>query len=315
MSKKTKPGRLELVADGLLASYARQPRTHRMDGAGMPSLPDIIEIQHLCLQVLFPGYFGAGDLTADNIRFHVGARLVKLEIQLTEQIQRCLCYQRGSRPDLPCPKHVEQCRDEAGEMAHVFMARLPEMRDLLNLDVEAAYDGDPAAKSFDEVIFCYPGFRAVGVHRIAHVLWEMGVPLMPRMMAEYAHSATGVDIHPGASIGRQFFIDHGTGVVIGETTVIGDNVKIYQGVTLGALSFPKDSRGRIIKGLKRHPTLADNVTVYANATILGGETVIGQGATVGGNTFVTESVTADSLVRIKPRELHLRSKRDGASDD
>ncbi|NLF32140.1 MAG: serine acetyltransferase [Planctomycetes bacterium] len=296
------------VLERMLTGYAREPRTHRLDGTSMPSLAAIAEVQHLCFQILFPGYFGASHLTAETIGFHIGERLVALDRELSEQIFRCLCYQRGAHEE-PCPRHGQDCRDEAHALARRFGAQLPQIRDLLNLDVEAAFDGDPAAKSFDEIIFCYPGFKAVMVYRLAHALHTLGVPLMPRIMAEQAHSLTGVDIHPGATIGKRFFIDHGTGVVIGETTEIGDNVKIYQGVTLGALSFPKDSRGRVIKGRKRHPTIEDDVTIYANATILGGDTVIGRGAEVGGNTFIFESVTAESMVRLKRPELHTRPKR------
>ena len=302
------PVELNDVLDRMLAGYRREPRTHRLDGTSMPALGAIGEVQHLCFQVLFPGYFGASQLTAESIRFHIGERLVALDRELTEQVFRCLCYQRGVHAD-PCPKRGQDCYIEARALARAFGAELPQIRDLLNLDVEAAFDGDPAAKSFDEIIFCYPGFKAVMVYRLAHTLHKLDVPLMPRIMAEQAHSLTGVDIHPGATIGKRFFIDHGTGVVIGETTEIGDNVKIYQGVTLGALSFPKDSRGRAIKGRKRHPTIEDNVTIYANATILGGETVIGRGAEVGGNTFIVESVTAESLVRMKRPELHTRPIR------
>ncbi|MFW6155557.1 MAG: serine O-acetyltransferase EpsC [Planctomycetota bacterium] len=304
---KTPPD-LNDVLEGMLAGYRREPRTHRLNGTSMPALAAIAEVQHLCFQILFPGYFGASELSAETIGFHIGERLVALDRELTEQIFRCLCYQRSIHAD-PCPKRGQECYDEARGLARDFSARLPAIRDLLNLDVEAAFDGDPAAKSFDEIIFCYPGFKAVMVYRLAHDLHKLGVPLMPRIMAEQAHSLTGVDIHPGATIGKRFFIDHGTGVVIGETTEIGDNVKIYQGVTLGALSFPKDSRGRVLKGHKRHPTIEDNVTIYANATILGGETIVGRGAEVGGNTFIVESVTAESLVRLKRPELHTRPKR------
>lgn len=179
---------------------------------------------------------------------------------------------------------------------------------MLSLDAQAAFDGDPAAKSIDEIIYSYPGFYAVTVYRIAHEILTLGVPLMSRIMSEHAHSVTGTDIHPGATIGKRFFIDHATGVVIGETCHIGNDVKIYQGVTLGALSFPKDERGRVIKGLQRHPTLEDGVTIYANATILGGQTVIGKGVTVGGNTFITESISADTMVAMKPAELKIKSK-------
>lgn len=302
-------GRLEAIADQMLAGYEREPRTHRLDSAYMPNHAEIVEIIRLFRQVLFPGYFGPGELTHENIRFHVGGLLAGLDRKLTEQIYRCLCYERNQRGEPGCRNAPAECRQEAHEVAQAMLGKLGAIRDMLNLDVEAAYDGDPAAKSFDEVIFCYPGFHAVMVYRLAHALHELGVPLMPRIMTEHAHNTCGVDIHPGAQIGKRFFIDHATGVVIGETTVIGDNVKIYQGVTLGALSFPKDERGRVIKGLKRHPTLEDDVTVYANATILGGETVIGRGVTVGGNTFITASIGAETLVSAKPQELHERPKR------
>ena len=190
----------------------------------------------------------------------------------------------------------------------VLFSSVASKQDALALDAQAAYDGDPAAKSIDEVIYCYPGFYAISAYRIAHELVTLGVPLMPRILSEYAHSATGTDIHPGATIGESFFIDHATGVVIGETTEIGDHVKIYQGVTLGARSFPKDERGKVIKGHKRHPTLMDNVTVYPNATILGGNTVIGKGVTIGGNAYVTESVDADTVVKQPAPKLHVRGK-------
>ena len=194
-------------------------------------------------------------------------------------------------------------------MAQEFLTRIPKIREVLALDAQAAFDGDPAAKSIAEIVYCYPGYYAVTVHRIAHELLLLGVPLMPRIMSEHAHSLTGCDIHPGATIGRSFFIDHATGVVIGETSKIGENVKIYQGVTLGALSFPKDERGRVIKGLQRHPTIEDNVTIYANATILGGDRVVGKGSTIGGNTFVTETIPQDSFVMQGESKLEVKSKR------
>ena len=196
-------------------------------------------------------------------------------------------------------------------MTLTFLENIPVVREILASDVQAAYDGDPAALNFDEVILAYPGLLAISVHRLAHSLYELDVPLMPRIMSEWAHAETGIDIHPGANIGPNFFIDHGTGVVIGETTDIGNHVKIYQGVTLGALSFPKDERGRLIRGSKRHPTVKDNVTIYANAIILGGETVIGEGSVVGGSVFVTSSVPPHSQVTIKPPELRLRPRSDG----
>lgn len=202
------------------------------------------------------------------------------------------------------------CGDEARRVTQAFLERLPAIREALIEDVQAAYDGDPAASSLDEVILAYPGLLAITVHRVAHELHVMGVPLMPRIMSEWAHSKSGTDIHPGAAIGRSFFIDHATGVVVGETTTIGANVKLYQGVTLGALSIPKDARGRVIRDTKRHPTVEDNVTVYANATVLGGETVIGADAVVGGSVFVTTSVPPSSRVALRPPEMTVRSKAD-----
>ncbi len=193
------------------------------------------------------------------------------------------------------------------------MEGIPAVRELLAGDVQAAFDGDPAALNIDEVILAYPGLLAISVQRLAHPLYELEVPLMPRIMSEWAHARTGIDIHPGANIGRNFFIDHGTGVVIGETTDIGDNVKIYQGVTLGALSFPKDERGRVIRQAKRHPTVRDNVTIYANAIILGGDTVIGENSVIGGSVFVTSSVPPNSVVTFKPPELRLKTRGEGST--
>lgn len=296
---------LEKLVNQIAASYSSDSRTHRIGQMFLPSRDRIVAIlNELCI-LLFPGYFGGKKLTEQNIRHHIGSLLVKIGSDLTEEINHCLCT------DQQC-KHcdsAQKCRDEAEQKAHEFIKRVPKIRQMLALDAQAAYDGDPAAKSVDEIIYCYPGFYAVTVYRVAHELLDLGVPLMPRMMTEYAHSVTGCDIHPGAHIGKSFFIDHATGVVIGETTHIGSNVKIYQGVSLGALSFPKDERGRVIKGLQRHPTIEDNVTIYANATILGGQTVIGKGVTVSGNTFVTESITEGSLVMHEPAKLTVHKKK------
>lgn len=296
---------LASLTEAILASYDSDERTQRIGKMIQPSRSAIVEILDLTRQLLFPGFFGRKKLTRQNIRYHVGNLLVTLGEKLAEQIYRCLCM------DQACTQctHGPDCRKKAERLAGQFLRRIPALRDALALDAQAAYDGDPAAKSVDEVIYCYPGFYAVTVYRVAHALLKLGVPLMPRIMTEHAHSLTGADIHPGATIGKSFFIDHATGVVIGETTTIGDRVKIYQGVTLGALSFPKDERGRVLKGHKRHPTLKDDVTVYANATILGGETVIARGVTVGGNTFITRSVTADSLVAVEAPRLHIKRKR------
>jgi serine O-acetyltransferase len=200
------------------------------------------------------------------------------------------------------------CDADARHIALTFLEMIPAIRDRLAGDVQAAYDGDPAALNADEIILAYPGLLAISVQRLAHALHELGVPLMPRIMAEWAHLQTGIDVHPGARLGRNFFIDHGTGVVIGETTDIGDNVKVYQGVTLGALSFPKDERGRVIREAKRHPTVKDNVTIYANAIILGGDTVIGENSVIGGSVFVTSSVPPNSVVTFQPPELRVKQR-------
>jgi len=294
------------LTESILSSYEAEERTRRIGEMFLPSRTRICELLEMIRQLLFPGYFGHKRLTEENVRYHVGNLLVRIGGELAEEINHCLCTDRDCSK---CEGDALACRQESRGMAMRFLQRVPEIRQMLALDAQAAYDGDPAAKSIDEIVYCYPGFYAITVYRIAHELLEVGVPLMPRIISEHAHSVTGTDIHPGAKIGRSFFIDHGTGVVIGETTDIGDHVKIYQGVTLGALSFPKDERGRAIKGLKRHPTIEDRVTIYANATILGGETVIGEGVTVAGNTFVMESVTAESLVTQEPPRLQVRSKR------
>jgi serine O-acetyltransferase len=299
--KDTFQGKLNRLTDAVLDSYRRDKRTHRIDSAFLPSRDAIVEIIAQLRQVLFPGYFGPLALTRDNVGYHTGGLMIDLGRELSEQIFHCLCFSTEDDGNGPC-------RDRASELARKFLARIPAIRDMLAMDAQAAYDGDPAAKSIDEVIYCYPGYYATTVYRLAHELVKLGVPLMPRIMTEHAHSVTGCDIHPGATIGRSFFIDHATGVVIGETSRIGDHVKIYQGVTLGALSFPKDERGRVIKGLQRHPTIQDNVTIYANATILGGRTVMGKGSTIGGNTFITESVPPNTVAGLKSPELTLRRK-------
>lgn len=299
------------LTERILASYADEGRTRRIGEMFLPTRERICEILDELRVLVFPGYFGHKLLTEENVRYHVGNLLVRLGADLTEEIMHCLCT--GQRcPDCKKPAVCEDtnsCAADAERLATEFFEQVPEIRRLLALDAQAAYDGDPAARSIEEIIYCYPGFYAVMVYRIAHVLDEIGVPLMPRIMSEYAHAVTGTDIHPGATIGEGFFIDHATGVVIGETTRIGNNVKIYQGVTLGAKSFPKDERGRVIKGLRRHPTIEDNVTIYPNATILGGETVIGAGSTVGGNTYVTSSIEPGSLVRQERPRQEVLSKR------
>ena len=298
---------LEQLTNDILASYTTLDNTQRIGETFLPSRSRIVEVLNDIRQLLFPGFFGHKELTAENIRYHVGNLLIHAGSELTRQISHCMCADRQCE----ICEDTGACHTEAGDVAQRFLGRIPAIRKALALDVQAAFDGDPAAKSTDEVIYCYPGFYAVVVYRVAHELLELGIPLMPRIMSEHAHSTTGTDIHPGAAIGKSFFIDHATGVVVGETTRIGDNVKIYQGVTLGAKSFPKDERGRVIKGLKRHPTIEDNVTIYPNATILGGQTVIGRGATVGGNAYITESVKPGHLVIYEDHKLKVLDKTKG----
>ena len=305
MARKAAQNPLERLTAGVLASYDADHRTQRIGRAFLPSRRKIEALLAQIRELLYPGYFGTQKLSRRELGYHVGNLLAGLRDDLVEQINHCLCADRRCRH---CPD-PNPCRREAQRMAEGFLARVPKVRAMLALDAQAAYDGDPAAKSIDEIIYCYPGFLAITVYRVAHEFLLLGVPLMPRIMTEHAHSVTGTDIHPGARIGRSFFIDHATGVVIGETTEIGDEVKIYQGVTLGALSIRKDTSGRAIRGHKRHPTIEDRVTIYANATILGGRTRIGAGATVGGNTFITESVAPGTLVNQEPPRLVVRAKK------
>ncbi|MBS3734443.1 MAG: serine acetyltransferase [Phycisphaerae bacterium] len=295
------------LVEAIVASYRADERTHRIGQTALPSRERIVETAGQLRQLVFCGYFGHKRLGWDDVGYHIGSLVRRLAEELTDEIAHCLSSV-GRHEGNP---QAEACRAEAAELAEQFLARIARAREALALDAQAAYDGDPAAKSIDEVIYSYPGFYAVTIYRLAHELADLSVPLMPRIMTEHAHSVTGADIHPAARIGRRFFIDHATGVVIGETSRIGDNVKCYQGVTLGAKSFPKDERGRLIKGLQRHPTIEDRVTIYPNATVLGGETVIGEGATIGGNAYITSSIPPHTLVKQKDPELEMLPKRGG----
>lgn len=258
----------------------------------MPSLTVLGEIMARLKAAIFPGFFGQNRPDSASLRYHLAANLDTIHRLLSAQIVAGLCFGCQNQPE-PCPG----CDQQGREAALTFMAGLPEIRRKLTLDAEAAYEGDPAAVSPGETIFCYPSLTAMFHHRIAHELYKLKIPIVPRIMAEMAHSATGIDIHPGARIGESFFIDHGTGVVIGETAIIGDRCRLYQGVTLGALSFPKNPDGTLTKGIPRHPILEDDVTVYANATILGRIT-IGRGAVIGGNTWVTRNVPAHARISL-----------------
>ena len=264
------------------------------DGDPLPSGKSLRRIVELAREILFPGYFGNSTVHRRTINYHIGVNVEELFSLLTEQIQAGLCFGLENNPSEDTIKKIPD-RDTAASIAARFISKLPEIRRILATDVEAAYYGDPAATCFGEIICCYHIIRAISNYRIAHELYMLNVPLIPRIITEMAHSETGIDIHPGAQIGHHFTIDHGTGVVIGATCIIGNNVKLYQGVTLGAKSFPLDENGNPIKGIARHPILEDDVIVYSNATILGRIT-IGKGATIGGNIWVTESVPAGARI-------------------
>lgn len=269
----------------------------------LPSRAAVLEIVESLRGVLFPRYFGSADLADDAIQYHIGGTLARVQPELREQVRRGLCFACA------CAKaeSYDECDARAEEITREFLLRLPEIRRLLDTDVQAAYIGDPAATSPDEAIFCYPGVQAQTYYRIAHELYALGVPLIPRIITEQAHSVTGIDIHPGARIDESFFIDHGTGVVIGETCEIGKRVRIYQGVTLGAKSFPLDAHGNPIKGVKRHPNVEDDVIIYSETTILGPIT-IGRGSVIGGNVWVTHSVPAGSRVtQAQPQQAYYES--------
>ncbi len=287
---------LDNVVDQLCAPSSLESVLHRtLHNTPMPSLEALAEIMSRLKAALFPGFFGVSKVHIESIRYHTAANLDSIFRQLAEQIRRGGCF--------ACASYATDClscEQASAQKAMQFMERLPYLRRMLSSDAKAAYEGDPAATSAGETIFCYPSMLAMTHHRIAHELYLLGVPVIPRIIAEMAHSATGIDIHPGATIGEEFFIDHGTGVVIGETCIIGKNCRLYQGVTLGALSFPKDDEGMLVKGIPRHPILEDNVTVYAGATILGRIT-IGSGTIIGGNVWVTHDVPAgEKLVQQTP---------------
>jgi serine O-acetyltransferase len=288
---------LPALTDRIVATYEECGGIHHLGHVPLPSYREVVDILIDLREVLFPGYGRRQNLHLGNVAYHVGDLIDGLADRLGRQLAAAL------RQDNP----MNEVDDLAQRLAIALLERIPDIRRTLGEDVQAAYDGDPAAKGLDEIVFCYPAITAIAVYRIAHELQRLGVPLIPRMMTEYAHSKTGIDIHPGARIGQRFFIDHGTGVVIGETTEIGDGVKIYQGVTLGALSFPKDeATGEIVRDAKRHPTIEDEVVIYANATILGGRTVIGHHSVIGSSAWLTRSVEPYTTVTIEDPRLRYR---------
>jgi serine O-acetyltransferase len=289
--------KIENLVGEITRTYKGDSGINFIEASNLPVRDKIVEILDLFTELLFPGYTGKRTVTKSNISYIVIDILYHVYTELTEQIERAYKYRcRMEKCD------TGDCRAMAEDAAEYLLAQLPKIREMLKGDVGAAFDGDPAAKSYEEIVISYPCIIAIATYRIAHELYLKDVPLIPRIMTECAHAKTGIDIHPGAKIGKNFFIDHGTGVVIGETTVVGENVKIYQGVTLGALSFPKDERGKIIKGGKRHPTIEDNVVIYAEATILG-DVVIGKGAVISGNVWIKESVPPSVTVTTPKADL------------
>jgi len=311
-SKRKKQDTLDLTVDRIIESYNRYGGINHIKGPSLPSRDEIIETLEALITIIFPGFFNKNAITADNVRYYVGTRCAETYPQLEDQINKCFRYfcehWNECRPDeMQCRlKGKKSCLKRAREISRMLFRELPALRKVLFEDVQAHFTGDPAAKSMDEIVLAYPGLFAITVYRIAHILWKKKVPLLPRIMSEYAHTRTGIDIHPGAVIGRYFMIDHGTGVVIGETTTIGEHVRIYQGVTLGALTVTTDAG--CFRSRKRHPTIKDHVTIYSGATILGGRTVIGEGAVIGGNVWVTKSIPPNTTVFGEPLELAMTTE-------
>lgn len=285
------------VVGKLMQSWSTKECYDHISPVAIPSHRAIIDIIKQARRILFPGYFTSARLHAANLEYYIGKETTELYDKLCEQITMAIRH-NCRRQDRPCTN----CEERASKAAYTFITTLPDIVSILAQDIRATLEGDPASKSPDEVIFSYPGLLAITVYRLAHELQKLEVPIVPRIMTEWAHGETGIDINPGARIGPGLFIDHGTGVVIGETTIIGKNVRLYQGVTLGALSLPRDA-GESLKNKKRHPTLEDDVIIYANTTILGGETVIGAGSVIGGNIWITESVSTGTKVLLKRPEL------------
>lgn len=292
---------LPTIVSELVKSCQNSETFHHLNLAGLPSREAVVEMVQGLKKVLFPGYFGPQELDEVSLSYQMGVEINTLFEILSRQISLSIRHE--------CRRYNQVCTlcvDRGQREALALLRKLPGLRKILGDDVRAAYEGDPAAKNYDEIIFSYPSILAISMYRLAHELFVQEIPLLPRMITEYAHSITGIDIHPGARIGGHFFIDHGTGVVIGETCVIGNQVRLYQGVTLGALSLPMEAQGELLRKSKRHPTIEDRVTVYAGATILGGETVIGAGSVIGGNVWLTHSVPPGTTVMIETPRLRYK---------
>jgi serine O-acetyltransferase len=297
------------LVDRLTESILAEPRTRHLLKTHLPDRDAVSELVEDLRDLMFPGFYRRRGLTSENLRLHVQELVARIHLAVEQQVRAVLRYVKHIDTDAADNPDSQECDRTAKECADTFMEELPEIRRMLALDVQAAFDGDPAALHTDETIFCYPGVDAIFSHRVAHALYRLRVPLLPRIIQELSHSRTGIDIHPGARIGESFFVDHGAGVVIGQTSEIGRYVRIYQGVTIGATSFELDSNGQLKRtgDTKRHPTIGDRVTIYAGAVILGGETMIGDDCVIAGSVFVTESVPPGCLVRQEKPELVLRS--------
>lgn len=293
------------ITERLVRTYEELGTINHLDHCPLPNYEEVIETVQELSEILYPGYRRREGLHHGNVQYYVGEVIDRLHDRLTRQIGRALRHEAGATSE--CEGDTDY--EALGQAKTLqFLNELPRIREMLATDVRAAYDGDPACKTPDEVIFCYPGLEAITVYRLANLLYQLEIPFIPRMMSEWAHMRTGIDIHPGATIGRHFFIDHGTGVVVGETCEIGDHVKLYQGVTLGALSFPTDGEGNLVRDQKRHPTIEDGVVVYANATILGGETVVGHDSVIGSSVWLTYSVDPHTTVLLEKPKLKLRAE-------
>ena len=290
--------RIEQVVDSILSDYGQGRDIDRIELRQYPDKAVITDIIEKLLRIVYPGFYREKSFRMYNAKHHLSMLIEDVMYNLNREIR--LVFQNEGMENAE-----ENAEEKAQEVCLAFFDEIPRIRALVQTDVQAAYDGDPAATSKDEVIFCYPGLFAITVYRLAHVLYALGVPMIPRIMSEHAHGITGIDIHPGATVGDYFFIDHGTGIVIGETTVIGSHVKIYQGVTLGALTT---RGGQSLRGKKRHPTIEDNVTIYAGASVLGGETVIGRDCVIGSNAFITASVPPCTTVSMKTQELQYKDR-------
>ncbi len=295
----------------IVQTYIDVPTINHLGHCPLPNYDVVVGAIEDLKEVIYPGYRRREGLHLGNVTYHVGDLIDGLHDKLTTQIGRALRHDAGASRDCLCDTDFEALGQAK---AIQFLEQLPDLRSVLALDVQAAFEGDPATKTTDEVIFCYPGLEAITIYRLAHLMHELEVPLIPRMMTEWAHSKTGIDIHPGARIGDHFFIDHGTGVVIGETCEIGNHVKLYQGVTLGALSFATDNDGQLIRGTKRHPTLEDRVIIYANATVLGGGTVIGHDSVIGSSVWLTRSVDPHTTVVLEKPKLRMRGEHPELDD-